>query len=159
MGLFTKMTSFIQGLFSGGQGGGIGSIFGDIFGFVGGLFGGGGGGARYGGIMEPPRGYRAGGIANGSAAGYPALLHGREAVVPLPHGNKIPVELRGAGGQQNNIGITVNVASDGSSNVSQDNAQADRDGKALATAITAAVQQELVKQRRAGGMLSPYGAS
>ena len=163
IGMFMKLASFVKGLFGGGQGGGegIGSIFGKIVGFVGGLFGGGGavGGARYGGVMEPPRGYRAGGVANGSAAGYPALLHGREAVVPLPHGNKIPVELRGAGGQQNNIGITVNVASDGSSNVSQDDAKSDRDGKALATAITAAVQQELVKQRRAGGMLSPYGAS
>lgn len=163
IGMFMKIASFVKGLFGGGQGGGdgIGSIFGKIVGFVGGLFGGGGavGGARYGGVMEPPRGYRAGGIANGSAAGYPALLHGREAVVPLPYGDKIPVELRGAGGQQNNIGITVNVASDGSSNVSQDDAKSDRDGKALATAITAAVQQELVKQRRAGGMLSPYGAS
>jgi hypothetical protein len=157
MGMFMKIGSFISNIFSGGAGGeGGGGGFMDIFKTIAGFFG---GGARYGGVMEPPRGYRAGGIANGSAAGYPALLHGKEAVVPLPHGNKIPVELRGAGGQQNNIGITVNVASDGSSNVSQDNSQADRDGKALATAITAAVQQELVKQRRAGGMLSPYGAS
>ena len=109
--------------------------------------------------MEPPRGYRAGGIAYGPSRGYPAMLHGKEAVVPLPHGNKIPVEIKGAGGQQNNIGITVNIASDGSSSVSQDSPQSEQEGKTLATAISAAVTQELIKQRRAGGMLSPYGAA
>ncbi len=109
--------------------------------------------------MEPPKGYRSGGVANGPSRGYPAMLHGKEAVVPLPHGNKIPVELKGAGGQQNNIGVTVNIASDGSSSISQDNAQADQEGKSMAAAISAAVTQELIKQRRAGGMLSPYGAA
>lgn len=149
----------ILSLFGGGFGGpgGPGAAAGllDIVAPVAGMFG----FARYGGIMSPPKGYRAGGIANGSAAGYPAVLHGREAVVPLPHGNKIPVELKGVGGQQNNIGVTVNIASDGSSSISQDNAQAEQEGKSMAAAISAAVTQELIKQRRAGGMLSPYGAA
>jgi molecular chaperone GrpE (heat shock protein) len=34
-----------------------------------------------------------GGIAEGPQSGYPALLHGPEAVVPLPDGRKIPVSL------------------------------------------------------------------
>ena len=34
-----------------------------------------------------------GGIADGPKSGYPALLHGPEAVVPLPDGRKIPVSL------------------------------------------------------------------
>ena len=41
-----------------------------------------------GGITEDPRGYSRGGIARGREAGYPAILHGTEAVVPLP--NKVP---------------------------------------------------------------------
>ena len=73
--------------------------------------------ARMGGVFDP-KGYRmggkvknyaAGGIARGSDNGHLAVLHGREAVVPLPSGDKIPVELNGAGGQQNNV--TVNVLS------------------------------------------------
>lgn len=39
------------------------------------------------------RGYATGGIASGPASGYPVLLHGEEAVVPLPDGRSIPVAL------------------------------------------------------------------
>ena len=38
--------------------------------------------------------YADGGIAQGPLSGYRAELHGTEAVVPLPDGNKIPVELK-----------------------------------------------------------------
>jgi hypothetical protein len=38
--------------------------------------------------------YRQGGIAMGPDSGYMATLHGREAVVPLPDGRSIPVELQ-----------------------------------------------------------------
>lgn len=37
-------------------------------------------------------GYKNGGIASGPKSGYSALLHGTEAVVPLPDGKSIPVE-------------------------------------------------------------------
>jgi hypothetical protein len=40
-------------------------------------------------------GYRDGGIATGPSSGYQATLHGTEAVVPLPDGKKIPVEMSG----------------------------------------------------------------
>ena len=41
-------------------------------------------------------GYRFGGIATGPEEGYDATLHGTEAVVPLPDGRTIPVQMMGA---------------------------------------------------------------
>ena len=158
MKLLSPILAPILALFGGGFGGaggpGAGAGLLDLVAPVAGMFG----FARYGGIMRPPKGYRTGGIASGSSAGYPALLHGREAVVPLPHGDKIPVDLKGAGGQQNNIGITVNINSDGSTTTRTDASQDEKDGKQLAQTISAVVEQELIKQKRAGGMLSRYGA-
>jgi predicted chitinase len=40
-------------------------------------------------------GYKFGGIATGPDSGYETTLHGTEAVVPLPNGNSIPVEIQG----------------------------------------------------------------
>jgi len=40
-------------------------------------------------------GYQFGGIASGPKSGYSTVLHGNEAVVPLPNGNTIPVEMSG----------------------------------------------------------------
>lgn len=45
-----------------------------------------------------------GGILTGSTSGYPAILHGTEAVVPLPDGRSIPVEMRGGGSVQMTFG-------------------------------------------------------
>ena len=39
-------------------------------------------------------GYKFGGIATGPDTGYETTLHGTEAVVPLPNGNSIPVEMQ-----------------------------------------------------------------
>ena len=59
-------------------------------------------------------GYSQGGIATGSSGGHIAMLHGTEAVVPLPNGKSIPVDLKGAGGGGggggNNFNITVNAS-------------------------------------------------
>ena len=41
-----------------------------------------------------------GGISRGPNSGYAAVLHGSEAVVPLPDGNSIPVEIKGLGADQ-----------------------------------------------------------
>ena len=43
-----------------------------------------------------------GGIASGPSSGYPATLHGTEAIVPLPNGRSIPVETKGGGGNVTN---------------------------------------------------------
>ena len=46
-------------------------------------------------------GYAMGGIASGPKSGYNATLHGTEAVVPLPDGKTIPVEMPGMSNQMN----------------------------------------------------------
>jgi hypothetical protein len=112
--------------------------------------------ARYGGVMQPPPGYATGGIARGSDAGYPAVLHGTEAVVPLPNNRSIPVDLKGAG-QQNNVTVNVSVANDGKG--SQDSQASSNQGANLGAAIAAAVQKELQNQKRSGGILNPYGVA
>ena len=117
------------------------------------------GGFRTGGIMSEGRkmpGYSTGGIAKGSQAGYPAILHGTEAVVPLPNGRSIPVQMSGAG-QENNVTVNVAVDNQGSSTT---NTQSDSDGaERLGLAISEAVKKELLNQKRVGGMLSPYGVA
>jgi len=111
--------------------------------------------ARYGGITE---GYSSGGIAKGPQSGYPTLLHGSEAVVPLPDGKTIPVALSGAAGQQNNV--TVNVSVDNQGNATQRmGGTSENQAAGLGKAIAQAVQQELVNQKRSGGILSPYGTA
>ena len=115
--------------------------------------------ARNGGVFSEGakvQGYSAGGVASGSTSGYPAVLHGTEAVVPLPNGNSIPVEMKGAGSGTTNNNITVNVASDGQT-TTQGGKGMDMDK--MGAAVAAAVQKELQNQKRSGGILNPYGAA
>ena len=116
-------------------------------------------GAKTGGVFSnggKVPGYSTGGVAKGPGSGYPAILHGTEAVVPLPNGKSIPVDMKAAG-QNNNV--TVNVSMDGQGGAQQ-NTQADgTQGAKLGSAIAAAVQKELHNQKRAGGILNPMGAS
>jgi len=132
---------------SGGGGGGF-------FGFIKSLFGFGRSG------IYPPMGYATGGIARGAQSGYPAILHGTEAVVPLPDGKSIPVTMPrggGLGSQNNNVAVTVNMNGDG---MATTNTESDsREATALGERISAIVQEELMNQKRAGGILSPYGAA
>ena len=110
----------------------------------------GGGGDRYG---SRPKGMALGGIARGPQAGYPAVLHGTEAVIPMPSGS-IPVEMKGGAGGVNNISVNVNMA-DGNTDVQGGEQGAGNLGKVLASAV----QAELQKQKRPGGILSPHGAA
>ena len=102
-----------------------------------------------------------GGIARGRNAGYPAILHGTEAVVPLPDGNKIPVEMKN-GGAGSNItnNITVNISKEGSASTTTEmtGTEDSTEGKKLGRLISNAIQEELIKQQRPGGILSPMGA-
>ena len=111
--------------------------------------------------LYPPLGYAGGGIAKGPMSGYPAVLHGNEAVVPLPNGKDIPVTFpRGGGpgaGQTNHVGVTVNIDSEGGvDTTTESDAQ---EAQELGERVAFAVQQELLNQKRAGGMLSPYGVA
>ena len=129
---------------------GVGSILGSagsgIFGFASSLF------FRYGGRTKD---YSTGGIARGPQSGYPAMLHGNEAVVPLPDGNKIPVDLGAGAGGVNNVSVNVNIASDGQATTEMTGDRAGGLGKAVAIAV----QEELQRQKRPGGILSPFGAA
>jgi len=112
--------------------------------------------ARNGGVFSNGKqmSYDGGGIAKGSTSGYPAILHGTEAVVPLPDGKSIPVAMQG-GANTNNV--TVNVSMDGSSSSqAEGNSQ---QGLNIGRVIAGAVQEELQRQKRPGGILSPYGAA
>lgn len=108
-----------------------------------------------GGIMTddgplPLRAYSRGGIANSPQL---ALFgEGRlpEAYVPLPDGRRIPVAMEG-GPAAPSQPITVNVAVDASGSQVQGNSN---QGEQLGRAVAAAVQQELIRQKRPGGLLA-----
>ena len=100
--------------------------------------------------------YTVGGVARGPRSGYPAVLHGNEAVVPLPSGGAIPVQGTGLGGSTNNVTVNVNVDNNG--NATSDT-QGQGMGQDLGKVVAKAVQEELQYQKRSGGILNPYGAA
>lgn len=81
-----------------------------------------------------------------------------EAVVPLPDGKRIPVDIKGATGGSQVNNIHINVSNDGSSS-STSASNASPDSRGLANAIAQAVQKELQNQKRSGGILNPFGAA
>jgi hypothetical protein len=79
-----------------------------------------------------------------------------EAVVPLPNGRSIPVQMHGGGSQSNNVAVTVNLNSEGAQ------AQTDTQGQDmsnLGSLIASAVQKELMAQKMPGGILNRYGSA
>lgn len=96
-----------------------------------------------GGPMKLKR-YAAGGIASSPQLAMFGEGSRPEAYVPLPDGRSIPVTMSGNGGN-----IVVNVDASGSS--VQGNGP---DANALGRAVGAAVQAELIKQKRPGGLLA-----
>lgn len=111
---------------------------------------------KYGGISRPPE-MAAGGVLKGPMSGYPVTMHGTEAVVPLPNGKSIPVDMKGAG-QNNNVVVNVSVDSQGRGQTTTES-QSGADAGNLGQAIARAVQQELQNQKRSGGILNPYGVA
>jgi len=77
--------------------------------------------------------FAGGGIASGPTSGYPAMLHGREAVIPLSGGRSVPVEMRGGAGQVFNIKIDVSGVVDRT------------DKRALAREIGNLIQSEVAR--------------
>lgn len=109
---------------------------------------------RYGGIMNQGAGggYRSfagGGIGEGPDSGYTATLHGTEAVVPLGNDRAIPVKFENGGQGGGNVTVNVNMTT-GETSMTGDSAFA------MGRAISQAVQNEISKQQRPGGSLSPY---
>ena len=106
--------------------------------------------------------YAKGGINAGMNAGVvnnPTYLAGEgrhnEAIVPLPNGRSIPVDMAGSNSQTNNINVSVKVDGNGnaSSAVTGDNMQQ------MGSLIAQAVQKELLEQKRPGGILNKNGVS
>lgn len=97
-----------------------------------------------------PGGFKAfanGGMVTGPTMGLVGEGRYNEAIVPLPDGRSIPVELKG--GMGGNISVVVNVDATGSE-AAGDESQA----KALGNVVSAAVQAEIIKQKRPGGLLA-----
>jgi hypothetical protein len=99
--------------------------------------------------------YANGGVASGSTQGHLAMLHGTEAVVPLPNGKSIPVEMKNSGATQVNQ-ITVNVSNDGQTSTEGGKGM---DMEKMGQAVASAVHKELQNQKRSGGILNPYGVA
>jgi tape measure domain-containing protein len=141
--------------------------FQSLLGGLGGMFGGGGSplsNLNAPGNINNPLGYANGGLVSG---GFQAFASGgivtgptlgligegryNEAVIPLPDGKSVPVDLGGLSGGMSSGPITVNVSVDAKgTEVQGDNGQ----GAALGRAIAASVQAELIKQKRPGGLLA-----
>ena len=162
-GIFSGLTGDLGSLFSGlFGGGGGGSFFGDLLSGIGGFFGFGGGAkaAAMGGIFKggfKSAAYAKGGIATRPTVGLIGEGRHNEAVVPLPDGKAIPVNLGQQGASTNNVSVNVNIANDGGTSTS---ATADGNmGEDLGRAVAAAVQEELLYQKRSGGILNPYGVA
>lgn len=102
-----------------------------------------------GGIIPMAKGGIIKGYQHGGIAREPTYLVGEagpEAVVPLPDGRSIPVNMSGATGNN----ITINVDASGQSTTTMDGER----GKALGVAIQAAVMETIQREKRPGGVLS-----
>ena len=56
-------------------------------------------------LATPVQSAASGGILSGPKSGYQAMLHGTEAVVPLPDGRTIPVQIQGNKNQQEQVSL------------------------------------------------------
>jgi hypothetical protein len=108
-----------------------------------------------GGIMSPSgpvplKTYARGGIANSPQLALYGEGSMNEAYVPLPDGRRIPVALQGGRGGGSSTNVVVNVDASGNSKVSGDGGQAEQLGRV----VSQAVQAELIRQKRPGGILA-----
>jgi tape measure domain-containing protein len=98
------------------------------------------------------RAFASGGIVTGPTLGLVGEGRYNEAVIPLPDGKSVPVDLGGMGGTGGQItsNIVVNVNSDG-----QSQSQQSGNGNAeLGKKIEGAVKQVIVGELRPGGLLA-----
>ena len=147
----TILNSVLSIFPGGGAGGGAGG--GGGFGAGGAGFGGSnafgsfdaGGGLAFGGGFSLLPGRAMGGPVSAGSS-YMVGERGPELFTPKHGGNIVPNNALGGG----STSVVVNVDASGNSNVQGDQAQA----KQLGVAVSAAVQAELVKQQRPGGLLA-----
>ncbi len=142
--------------FTPGGGGGLGLI-GDLFGGLGpgaGLVGAGikGLGSAFNVTDFPMAQFAAGGVSHGPKSGYAAMLHGTEAIVPLPNGRSLPVQLQGgaAGGGWGGGSITIPISVDATGTAVAGN---NEKGSRLGEMVGQAVKEVLIREKRPGGIL------
>ncbi|MCW8308393.1 phage tail length tape measure family protein [Acidiphilium sp. PA] len=144
---------------------GIGSLFskgsslmsaasdiGPVLGTIGKFFG-----FANGGIMTPMgpmplHAYSSGGVASSPQVAMYGEGRMPEAYVPLPDGRSIPVSMKGGGGGNHTFNINTHVHSDGTVTGDPQNSAA-----GLHTAIRAAIQHEMIRQKRDGGLMAMNG--
>ncbi len=105
-----------------------------------------GGGIMTGQGEVPLKKYARGGIANRPQLAMFGEGSTPEAYVPLPDGRRIPVAMQGGGG-----GTTVNVSVDAKGTQVEGNGG---QAQALGRAVAQAVQAELIRQKRPGGLIA-----
>jgi lambda family phage tail tape measure protein len=116
---------------------------------LGGMFGFANGGVMTSAGPLPLRTYAGGGVASSPQLAVFGEGSMNEAYVPLPDGRSIPVTMsQGGGGSGSVFNISVNVAEGGTTSTPGQ-------GQELGRAISSAVRQELLNQKRAGGLLDP----
>jgi phage-related minor tail protein len=96
------------------------------------------------------RAFANGGVVTGPTLGLVGEGRYNEAVIPLPDGKSVPVDLGGAMGNQITSNIVVNVSSDGKTSSSG----AGSDSAGLGRKLEGAVKQVIVDELRPGGLLS-----
>lgn len=153
-GLFDGLGSALGGLFGGGGGGGGGGEGGGwistLVGIGMSMFGGGGvqatamGGIYRGGISA----FAEGGIVTRPTMGLVGEGGQNEAVVPLPDGKAIPVNMNGTN-NNNNVAVNLNMST-GQSETTGNSEQLAQFGNT----IVDLVQREIADQTRPGGLLS-----
>jgi phage-related minor tail protein len=98
-----------------------------------------------------PRGFQAfanGGVVTGPTLGLVGEGRYNEAIIPLPDGKSVPVDLGGGAGSQITSNIVINVSSDGKTSSSG------ADSVGLGRKIEGAVKQVIVEELRPGGVLA-----
>nr|NDG06850.1 hypothetical protein [Oxalobacteraceae bacterium] len=113
-----------------------------------GLFGFANGGVMTGSGPMALRSYASGGIANSPQLALFGEGSRPEAYVPLPDGRSIPVTMSGGASAGDVFNISVSVSDAGASSRGDNSG-----GRDLGRAIASAVRQELLAQKRAGGLL------
>ena len=129
-----------------------------LLGMLGGVFGGGGGGGFLGSVgnskltgafsggggISPLLGFASGGRP---PVGRPSIVgeRGPELFVPRSAGTVVPNEKIGGTNITNNISISVDA--------SGSNVQSEAEGQQFGEALASAIQAELIKQQRSGGLL------
>jgi lambda family phage tail tape measure protein len=96
----------------------------------------------------PLKAYASGGIANSPQIALFGEGSKPEAFVPLPDGRSIPVTMTGSAQGSTSVVVNVNVESGQSSVIGE------QEGAGLGRLIASAVQSELIKQKRNGGLLA-----